>query len=94
MNLDGNLAVSARLFSPMDVFVDDSGNLFIADYNHNRVRRVSATTGIIETVAGNGNAGFSGDGGPATEATLGGPTGVVVDNNIIRRPPGGSRERC
>jgi uncharacterized protein (TIGR03437 family) len=75
---DGGPATSASLASPNAVAVDGSGNLFIADYNNNRVRKVS-TTGIITTVAGNGTAGFSGDGGPATGAQIWGPDGVAVD---------------
>jgi trimeric autotransporter adhesin len=55
--------------------VDASGNLFIADTYNNRIRKVSAS-GIITTVAGNGTPGFSGDGGPATSASLNDPVGV------------------
>jgi sugar lactone lactonase YvrE len=60
------------------VAVDPSGNLFIADDDNERVRRVD-TNGIITTVAGNGVAGYSGDGGAATSARLYNPSGVVVD---------------
>ena len=58
--------------------VDGSGNLYIADIDNNRIRKVSAT-GIITTVAGNGTVGYSGDGGPATSAQLNVPFGVAVD---------------
>jgi YVTN family beta-propeller protein len=75
---DGGLATGAQLFFPFRVAVDGAGNLFIADDN-NRIRRVDAGTGIITTVAGNGTAGFSGDGGWATNAQLDGPRGVAVD---------------
>jgi uncharacterized repeat protein (TIGR01451 family) len=75
---DGGLATSARLFSPWGVVVDATGNLFIADANNNRLRKVSAT-GVITTVAGNGTAGYSGDGGAATSASLSYPSGVAVD---------------
>ena len=46
------------------------GNLYIADKDNNRIRKVNALTGIITTIAGNGTAGFSGDGGPATAASF------------------------
>jgi trimeric autotransporter adhesin len=78
---DGGPATSAKLRSPSSVFVDGSGNIFIADISNNRVREVDATTGIIQTVAGNGTAGFSGDGGPATRAGLYGPHSVFVDGS-------------
>jgi RHS repeat-associated protein len=73
---DGGLATEAQLFEPDDVAVDSSGNLYIADSM--RVRKVDPN-GIITTVAGNGMWGYSGDGGPATEAQLGGVSGVAVD---------------
>ena len=75
---DGGLATSALLNFPVDVAVDASGNLFIADQRNDRIRMVS-TTGIITTVAGSGQKGFSGDGGPATQASLDGPSGVTLD---------------
>jgi trimeric autotransporter adhesin len=59
--------------------VDGAGNLFIADTGNNRIRQISATTGIITTVAGNGLKGFGGDGGPATDAFLDSPQSVAVD---------------
>ena len=72
----------ATLGDITDVAVDASGNLFIADASNSRIRRVSAG-GIITTVAGNGTGGFSGDGGPATSASLGnsvgGPQSIAVD---------------
>ena len=75
---DGGLATNAQLNTPMGVAVDSSGNIFIADSNNGRIRKI-ATNGIITTVAGNGTAGFAGDGGPATGAQLNRPTGVAVD---------------
>ncbi len=75
---DGGPATSAWLSLPRGVFVDGSGNIYIADYNNQRIRKVD-TSGIINTVAGNGTGGFSGDGGPATSASLNFPVGVFVD---------------
>src|SRR5215471_9746282 len=66
---DGGPAARAGLFFPVAVAVDNGGNLFIAEYGNNRIRRVSAD-GIITTVAGDGTRGFSGDGGAATAAHL------------------------
>jgi DNA-binding beta-propeller fold protein YncE len=60
--------------------VDSDGNLFIADAQNNRIRKVN-TAGTITTVAGNGTSGFSGDGGPATSARLTTPHGLVVDSD-------------
>ena len=76
---DGGLAVNALLNAPFRVALDTLGNLFIADYANNKVRRVDVTTGIITTVAGTGTAGIQGDGGPAALATLYGATGLTVD---------------
>lgn len=67
---DGGSALLAALFFPLDVAIDSSGNLFISDRLNQRVRRVDASTGIITTYAGNGQTGFSGDGGPAAQAAL------------------------
>ena len=75
---DGIPATSAYLYSPYGVAVDLSGNLYIADYGTNFIRKVS-TSGIITTIAGNGTAGFGGDGFPATTAQLNQPNGVCVD---------------
>ena len=75
---DGGSATSALLNSPSGVAVDLSGNLFIADFGNNRIRKVTPQ-GTITAVAGNGGVGFSGDGGPATSAQLNYPSGVAVD---------------
>jgi uncharacterized protein (TIGR03437 family) len=77
---DGGPATSAAIYSPAGVAVDASGNLFIADANNNRIRKVSGS-GTITTVAGNGIAGFSGDGNLATNAQLRAPYGVAVDSS-------------
>ncbi|MEU9337088.1 RICIN domain-containing protein [Streptomyces sp. NPDC048290] len=74
---DGGPAASAQLNGPREVAVDGAGNLYIVDANNHRVRKV-ATNGVISTVAGNGAAGFSGDGGPATAAQLNLPLGVAA----------------
>jgi sugar lactone lactonase YvrE len=76
---DGGPATSAKLQSPQGVFVDTAGNMYIADSSNNRIRKVTASTGIITTVAGNGTAGFTGDGGQATAAKINLPQGVSVD---------------
>ncbi|WP_107852861.1 NHL repeat-containing protein [Oceanimonas marisflavi] len=76
---DGGPATSAQLGFPIGVAVDTNGNLYIADVGNHRIRKVDADTGEIDTVAGNGSEGFSGDGGPATSATLSTPTGVTLD---------------
>ena len=78
--------IDAHITSPAGLAVDSSGNLYIADAANQRIRKVSAN-GIITTVAGNGIAGYSGDGGPATSAALQitsfgqSPSGVVVDTS-------------
>jgi sugar lactone lactonase YvrE len=59
--------------------IDGAGNIYIADANGARIRMVNASTGLISTVAGNGNPGYSGDGGQATGAQLANPTGVAID---------------
>ncbi|HEX3566422.1 MAG TPA: hypothetical protein VHU17_13710 [Acidimicrobiales bacterium] len=92
---DGGPAAQAELDNPQDVAVNNSGDVFIADTDNNVVREVSPF-GRITTYAGNGTAGYSGDGGLATRAQLTSPTGVAVDslgnlyiadagNNVIRR---------
>jgi trimeric autotransporter adhesin len=77
---DGGPATGAELNDPQGVTVDSAGNLYIADIVNNRIRIVSAATGTITTIAGNGTAGFSGDGGPATSAELNNPDGVTLDS--------------
>jgi len=75
---DSGPAAQAEINNAVYVATDSSGNLYIADLNNNRIRRVDSK-GIITTVAGNGAGGFSGDGGPATKAALNGPSGVCTD---------------
>ncbi len=78
-NGDSIQATNASLLLPFSVVVDAAGNLYIADSVHNRIREVNATTGIITTVAGDGNAGITGDGGLATSANLNFPAGLAID---------------
>jgi sugar lactone lactonase YvrE len=75
---DGGPAVAAHLNMPSDVALAPNGDIYIADMHHQRVRRVDARSRIITTVAGNGRWGNTGDGGPATQATLAGPAGIAV----------------
>jgi sugar lactone lactonase YvrE len=76
---DNGPATAAQLSGPTGLAVDSAGNLFIADYNNYRVRRVDGVTGIITTVAGNGMKSYAGDGVPATETGLRGPNGLAID---------------
>ncbi len=75
---DGGSATAAQLASPTDVAVDGVGNLYVADRDNHRIRRITAE-GIITTVAGDGNAAYAGDGGAATSASLNSPEGVAFD---------------
>ena len=86
MGGDGGSPTAATLANPWDVAEDGSGNLYIVDQGNNRIRKISNTglpNAVITTVAGNGSAGYSGDGGPATSAMLNLPSGVAVDSNNI-----------
>ena len=93
---DGGPATNAQLVEPSDVAFSPSGDLYIADTGNNCIRMVSMTTGTISTVAGDGNGGFSGDGGLATQAEFNTPVALAFDaagdlfivdrnNNRIRR---------
>lgn len=92
---DNGPATAAFLHGPQRVAVDASGNVYIAEYNGNRIRKVTPG-GTITTIAGTGQSGYSGDNGPAVRATLSGPNGMAVDaagnlyfadteNNVVRR---------
>jgi uncharacterized protein (TIGR03437 family) len=96
---DGSAANGAQLNGPFSAARDSSGNLYIADQFNHRIRMVD-TSGNITTVAGNGTAGYTGDGGAPTSATLNDPQGVVVDssgniyiadtaNSAVRKVSGG-----
>lgn len=73
---DGGPATAAALIEPYEIRFDGEGNLYIVDMPAHVVRRVAKDTGIIETVAGTGERGFSGDGGPATSATFSQPHSI------------------
>lgn len=75
---DGGKATEARLNVPAGLAFDKSGNLYIADRNNHRIRKVD-TRGTITTIAGTGTAGFSGDGGSATQAQINLPSGIAID---------------
>ena len=76
---DGKTATDAALNMPHEIQFDQDGHLYIVERDNHTVRRVDATTGIISTVAGTGEAGFSGDGGPATTAQLRQPHSIAFD---------------
>jgi len=94
--LNGGQATSANLDLPSGVALDGAGNLYIADSAHNMIRKVVAATGVISTIAGNGDASYVGDYGPANLATLNTPSGITIDgagnvyiadtgNNAVRK---------
>ncbi len=78
---DGGPATKAQLNEPYEVRFDQAGNIYFVEMKNNLVRKVDAKTGIISTVAGTGKQGFSGDGGPATKATLNRPHSITLDND-------------
>jgi hypothetical protein len=78
-NGDDKSAQKSELNVSVGLCLDISGNIYIADAENNRVRKINISTGIITTIAGTGEEGFSGDGGQATNATLGVPSGVFTD---------------
>src|SRR5919108_1379124 len=81
---DGDAARRAELNQPFDVALDRQGNVYFSEANNHCVRRVVRDSGTITTVAGTGQPGYSGDGGPATQAQLNSPYGVALDtaNNL------------
>jgi sugar lactone lactonase YvrE len=94
---DSGPATAAMLNAPQGVTVDSSGNIYISDTGNQRIREVSS--GVIQTIAGSGTPGYSGDKGPATAATVKNPHGLAVDpfgalyvadtgNNVVRKIAG------
>lgn len=92
---DGAAATSAQIGCPVGIAVDAANDVFITDVCYNVIREVNGSTGIIQTIAGNGSTGYFGDGGLATSAELNQPTGAAIDgsgnlfiadsgNNVIR----------
>jgi streptogramin lyase len=92
---DGGPAKEACLNQPAGVAMDADGNVYIADAGNDRIRKVDGKTGIITTVAGTGQRGFSGDQGPAIKANLGFPTSVAVDpkGRLVFVEPNNNRAR-
>jgi len=93
---DGGLATSAQLNNPWGIAVDTAGNIYIADLGFNVIRKVTASTGIINTIIGDGTAAYNGDNGLASNAELNAPNGLTFDkagnlyisdngNNVIRK---------
>ncbi|HUO26922.1 MAG TPA: choice-of-anchor D domain-containing protein [Candidatus Aquilonibacter sp.] len=81
---DGGLPTKATLASPWAVAEDAAGSLYIVDQANNRIRKITnpgQANAVITTVAGNGNVGYSGDGGPAVDATLNAPSSIAFDSN-------------
>lgn len=92
---DGGAATSAELNAPQGVFLTAGGNLYIADTGNSAVRSVGLRSGAITTLAGNGTAGFAGDGGEAVAAQLNAPTAIAADayGNIFIADTGNQRIR-
>jgi DNA-binding beta-propeller fold protein YncE len=76
---DGGAAIRARLNEPYGIAIDKAANVYIADRHNHCVRRVDGGSGVITTFAGNGGAGFGGDGGPASRAGMVEPNGLALD---------------
>jgi DNA-binding beta-propeller fold protein YncE len=81
---DGGPAASARFNEPYGIAVDKSGNIYVADRHNHCVRRIDAASGVVTTFAGNGSAGFSGDGGDASRAGMVEPNGIALDPGQMR----------
>ena len=78
---DNKDATLAYLFFPHDIAIDAADNLYIADSQNHKVRKVLKSTNIIKAIAGDGYMGYNGNGGPATQARLNAPKGVAVDSS-------------
>lgn len=83
-NGDNIQATAAGLNGPSGVFVDSGGNIYISDTSNNRIRKVTAATGIITTFAGSGTGSFGGDGGAATSGSIYYPVGIAIDSSGSR----------
>ena len=75
---DGAAALEATFNGPKELDIDKDGNIYVVDTENQAIRRIDAKSGKVSTVAGSGKLGNTGDGGPATKATLGRPHGVVA----------------
>ena len=86
---DGGPATQASLYGPQAVDVDQDGNIYVSEavneYQNSKVRKINKETGLISSIAGNGSYGYSGDGGPATQAQLKSPFHYAFDvnNNVF-----------
>ena len=92
---DNIAAVNAKLNVPSSLALDAAGNLYLADQNNVRIRKVNSASGVITTVAGSGLTGYDGDNVPATSAALSGPKGITLDasGNLYIADTGNSRIR-
>ncbi len=80
---DGGPAVSAQIHTPREIGFGPDGRLYVADQGNHRIRAVDLSSGLIETVAGNGTAAFAGDGGPAALASLNLPSGFTFHGSHL-----------
>ncbi len=88
---DGGAATAATINIPTGIAIDSSGNVYFNDWNNHRVRKITASTGIITTYAGTGASSFGGDGGVASSATFNQPYGLCIDTSGIGSTPCESR---
>lgn len=92
---DGGPALEAMFDIPQRIAADDEGNLYVADMNNNRIRKIDLATMTVSTVIGTGEQAYAGDGGPAVDASIAVPRGLTIDgrwlyvadsgNHVIRR---------
>src|SRR5688572_4075985 len=76
---DGGQAVQATMFDPHGIVITADQQMYVADTRNHTIRKIDLKTGLISTVAGTGNAGYSGDGGPAAKAEFNGTFAIDVD---------------